>query len=57
MNNKQKTEFDICLSLATCFFKLNTIFKENDLDIELNIKSHIIPDNLVENHDIELPSK
>ena len=50
MNKKTKTEFDICLSLVTCFSKLNEVFKENGLDIKLNVKSHIIPDNFSENH-------
>lgn len=57
MDKKLKTEFDICLSLATCFSKLNEVFKENGLDIQLKVQSHIIPDNLYkeENHDREIP--
>lgn len=57
MNKKTKTEFDICLSLVTCFSKLNKVFKESGLDIKLYVESHIIPDNFEENHDKELHLK
>jgi hypothetical protein len=57
MDKKLSTEFDICISLTRCFDELNRVFKNNGLDVKLKVESHIIPDNLYkeENLDREIP--
>lgn len=57
MDKKTLTEFNICLSLASCFSNLNEVFKQNGLDIKLKVESYITSNTFGENHDTVLPLK
>lgn len=56
MNKKALTEFNLTLCLSRCFNEINLILKENNINVELSVKSYFNSD-VQDNPDLELPTR